>query len=117
MKPADVADGYAQQLTAAGIRATCDPGLAVPPCVLFEPPQTVRMDVYCGGSARMTCVVVARGGPSNRSEWQQLDALLSQVLAADVLPVTDVDLVSLDIDGAPGAPAYRLTWDEVVSWN
>lgn len=117
MFPVDTAEGYAAGLTAKGIRATADPTRAVPPCVLFEPPRRAVLDVMCGsGTAQMSAVLLARGGPGNNSEWHQLDVFLGQVLAAGVVPVEDVELVELDVDGVPASPGYRISWTETVSW-
>lgn len=115
--PSQVAQQYADRLVAADIRATCDPTRAFPPVVVFEPPRSTDLDVFCGGgTARMSCVVLARGGPGNGDEWVQLDAMLADVLAAGVVPVESVDATDVDVDGAPAVPAYRLWWTEEVSW-
>jgi len=74
-----------EKLTAAGVRATTDPGALNPPAVLVPPPRRVY-DTGCGYSEIWNLHAIApaiTGG--DRVTWDQLDTLLDAI--ATVYPV------------------------------
>lgn len=114
MTPREVALHYAEQLTAAGIRATVDPRNVVPPCVLFNPPDSVALNIGCGGTAQMSAVLLA-SGPGQGDAWQTLEAALPAVLAH--VPAEEVRSTAYTLDDSGPMPAYELIWTSTVEWK
>lgn len=112
--PIDICRSYADQLNASGIRATVDPRDAVPPCVLFTPPDQVRLDMGCAGSADLTALLLVPG-PGQSDAWAALDATLPAVL--EMLPVEQIRSTSYTLDASGPMPAYELTFTHLVDWN
>lgn len=116
MTPLGLAQGWAGLLTAAGVRATCDPRSVQPPCVLFTPPDTVRFDLGCGGTADVRALLLVPG-PGQLDAWAALETLLPRVV--DVLPVPPDELrtTAYTVDNSGPMPAYELTFTTAVDWS
>lgn len=85
MGTTDLALELCEQLEAAGIRATTDPGALNLPAVLIPPPRR-EYDVGCGFTCRWSVHAIApapTGG--DRATWTALDTLVDGL--ASVLPV------------------------------
>jgi hypothetical protein len=115
MTPYEVADSFAKQLQAAGVRATTDPRKVVAPALLIAPPQ-VEFDLACGGTATWTVYAVSSSPGGDAEAWRQLDLLLA--VALKVLQPERAEPASWapDNDAAP-MPAYRLTLTTAVEWE
>jgi len=102
------------KLEAAGIRATVDPALASPPCVLVIPPN-LTYDLPCGATLRWQLVaIVPAAQTADRSSWEALDILIDAT--ASVADVATANLVTYVVNGHT-YPAYLMTWEEAYSWQ
>lgn len=101
-------------LSTAGIRATVDPRDVVPPCVLFTPPDNVRLDHGCGGTADMVALLLVPA-VGNGDAWTALDEFLPNVL--EHLPAEQIRTTSYTLDSSGPMPAYELTFTHLVDWN
>jgi hypothetical protein len=100
------------KLEAAGVRATTDPTVVAPPCVLFIPPNH-RYDVGCGFTATWQIAAIAPAArTADRNTWATLEQLVTAV--ADIAPVVHADLVAYIANGVT-YPAYLLEWEEALS--
>ena len=100
------------KLEANGVRATTDPTVINPPCVLFNPPN-LRYDLPCGSTAVWQVVALAPAArTADRNTWAALEALVAGV--AGVADVHDATLVSYVANGL-SYPAYLLTWEEAIA--
>jgi hypothetical protein len=107
----DRAEAIIKELFALGCRATTDPGAASPPVILLLPPERTY-NVGCGYSARWTLVALAPAAQgADRSSWLALDRLADA--AADVLDVTDVQLVAYTLSGTT-YPSFLITAEEAL---
>ena len=98
------------KLEAQGIRATTDPYLVAPPCVLVLPPN-LRFTTGCGHDANWRLVCIAPSAQTaDRTTWQQLDDLVDGAYA--VLPVESADLIAYILNGKSYS-AYLLKFAEV----
>jgi hypothetical protein len=107
---ADASTTIVEKLTAAGIRATTDPGALNPPAVLVVPPRRVY-DVACGYSAIWTLHAIApapTGG--DRTTWKQLDDLVDAI--SSCYPV-EVAQPGAYVVGPASLPSYLVTFTEV----
>jgi len=94
-----------------GIRATVDPALANPPCVLIPPPN-LTFDLACAVDATWQLVALAPGaGTADRTTWEALDSLLDGV--GKSVELTSVDLVAYVLNGRT-YPAYLITFTEGI---
>lgn len=116
MTPLSTAQTWVAALTAAGIRAAVDPRNMNPPFVLFTPPNEVRIDLNCGGSADMTAVLIVPG-PGAGDAWAQLESLFARIMREELLPVERVAAVTFAAAGETQLPAYEMSWSEPVAWN
>jgi hypothetical protein len=97
----------AEKLTAAGIRATTDPGALNPPAVLIPPPRRVY-DLACGFTQIWTVHAIApaiTGG--DRTSWAALDALVDAL--ADTFPVETAQPGAYVLE-TKSYPAYQVTF-------
>ena len=102
----------AGKLEAAGVRATTDPTVVAPPCVLFIPPNH-RYDVGCGFTATWQIAALAPAArTADRNTWATLEQLVSAVEA--VVTLENADLVAYIANGIT-YPAYLLQWEEALS--
>lgn len=101
-----------QGLEALGTRATMDPALANPPCILVIPPN-LTFDLQCDSvTAEWQLVALAAGvHTADRTTWQALDTMI--VRAQQVLDIQSADLVSYVVN-ARTFPAYLLTCSEGI---
>jgi len=100
-----------QGLVASGTRATMDPALADPPCVLVIPPN-LTFDLNCGATAEWQLVALAPAShTADRSTWQALNTMVLN--ANKVLDLQTADLVSYVVNGRT-FPAYLLTCSEGI---
>lgn len=101
-----------QGLEALGTRATMDPALANPPCVLVIPPN-LTFDLMCDAvTADWQLVALYPAASSaDRSTWQGLNGMI--VNAQKVLDIQAADLVSYVVNGRT-FPAYLLTCSEGI---
>lgn len=102
-----------QGLESLGTRATMDPAIANPPCVLVIPPN-LTFDLQCDAlTAHWNLIALAASvNTADRSTWQAL-----QTMVRNVSKVTDVygaELVSYVLNGRT-YPAYLLTFSEGVN--
>jgi hypothetical protein len=101
-----------QGLEALGTRATMDPALANPPCILVIPPN-LTFDLQCD-AVTATWSLVALAASSNtadRSTWLAL-----QTMAQHLAKVTDVhgaELVSYVLNGRT-FPGYLFSFTEGI---
>lgn len=111
MSSAQRAVALAQELTAAGVRATADPRSATPPCVLITPPERAY-DLGCGYTARWQLFALAPGA-GNADAHAALDELVDAL--AVLLPVERAAPASyvLSPDNPP-FPAYRVEFSEGI---
>lgn len=94
-----------------GIRATTDPALASPPCVLIIPPN-LRFDLACAVDADwQVAAIVPASNTADRSTWQALDELVDAVGKA--VDLRNADLVSYVVNGRT-YPAYLLSFTEGI---
>ena len=110
MSSTDAALVITEKLTAAGVRATTDPGALNPPAVLVVPPRRVY-DVACGYTAIWTVHAIApapTGG--DRTTWAQLDALVDAVAACYPVETAQPGAYVL---GPNTLPSYLVTFSEV----
>jgi len=106
------AEDLVAKLEADGVRATTDPTVIDPPCILFNPPN-LRYDVPCGYTAVWQAVALAPAArTADRGTWADLETLLAGV--AGVADVHDATLVSYVANGTT-YPAYLLTWEEAIA--
>jgi hypothetical protein len=101
-----------QGLESLGTRATMDPALAVPPCVLVIPPN-LTFDLMCD-SVTADWQLVALYPSTNSADrltWQGLNGMI--VHAQKVLDIQSADLVSYVVNGRT-FPAYLLTCSEGI---
>jgi hypothetical protein len=106
----DAAAVICEKLTAAGVRATTDPGAFTPPAVLVPPPRRTY-DVGCGYTALWGLRAVApapTGG--DHSTWATLDDLVDAI--ASVFPVESAVPYGFAV-GAKILPSYLVTFTEV----
>lgn len=103
-------EALADQLRAAGIRATLDHREINTPCVYIRP-RTLAHDILgCLGTLTVDCYIVTRDAGGQPAIYSSLDELLAQVL--DVIePTADTDLfIGLATPQSPTPlPAYRVT--------
>lgn len=100
------------KLETAGIRATTDPTVIDPPCVLFIPPN-LRFDVGCGYTASWQVAALAPASQTaDRNTWETLETLVAGV--SSVAAVYNADLVAYIANGRT-YPAYLLSWEEAFS--
>jgi hypothetical protein len=101
------------KLEAAGLRATVDPRGATPPCILVTPPGRLY-DLSCGYTASWQLIVLAPA-TANADAFKLLDDLMDQIIG--VVEVRNADFISyaLSADNPPH-PAYRITFEEGISW-
>lgn len=102
------AEGYADELTTAGVPTFVDPKKAAAnlPCVLIVPP-TLTWD-RLGGSASVAwrLVVLARG-PHGLACWAVLDDLVRRL--AQVVAVESAEPGVYTLTGADPLPCYAVT--------
>lgn len=98
-------------LTQLGVRATTDPAVASPPCVLVMPPART-FDLPCGFTARWTVAALAPGAlGADRSTWAALDHLAE--IVAQVVDLDTAELVSYVLNGV-AFPAYLCNFEETM---
>lgn len=102
----------AQELEALGTRATLDPALANPPCVLIIPPN-LTFDLQCDSVTADWQLVALASAPhtADRTTWQALQTMV--INANKVLDVQSADLVSYVVNGRT-FPAYLLSCSEGI---
>lgn len=101
----------AAKLEAAGVRATLDPALASPPCVLIMPPN-LTWDQMCYQTARWQLVALApAANTADHSSWAELDHLIDAI--ADVVDARDAQIVAYTLNGKQ-FPSYLVTYSESV---
>jgi hypothetical protein len=107
---ADAATAICAKLSAAGIRATTDPGAINLPAVLVVPPRRVY-DVGCGYTAVWTLHALA-GAPTgaDRTTWAALDTLVDAI--ASIYPVETAQPGAYVL-GPNTIPSYLVTFSEV----
>ena len=99
------------ELEAQGIRATIDPSVAPPPCILVIPPN-LTFDLACSVDAAWQLVALApASNTADRSSWEILDTLLDAT--AKVVDLATADLVSYVLNGRT-YPAYLLSFTEGI---
>jgi hypothetical protein len=98
-------------LEAQGIRATVDPALANPPCVLIPPPN-LTFDLACAVDATWQLVALAPAvNTADRTSWQALDDLVEEV--QEIVDLTSADVVSYFLNGR-SYPAYLMSFTEGI---
>lgn len=98
-------------LEAQGIRATVDPALASPPCVLVVPPN-LTYDLPCAvDAAWQLAAIVPAANTADRSTWEMLDDLVDATTKA--VDIATGDLVSYVLNGR-AFPAYLLSFTEGI---
>lgn len=103
----------AAKLTAAGLSATVDPRSATPPCVLIVPPGRTY-DLACGYTAAWSLVALVPG-TGNADAFKALDEMVDQI--AGVVDVRDATFISYALSpDNPTHPAYRVTFEEALTW-
>jgi hypothetical protein len=110
----DAALALADDLRAAGVRATMDTRNLNLPTLLIIPPTWVG-DVSCGGTASFTIYALTRA-PANLDAWKSLDKLLAE-LTGVVDIVREVRSTSYDVEGTGGLPAFEITFDYSLAWT
>lgn len=96
-------------LEAQGVRATVDPALAAPPCILIPPPN-LTFDLPCAVDAAWQLVALApASNTADRATWESLDTLLEGL--QKVVDVSSVDVVAYFLNGR-SHPAYLITFTE-----
>jgi hypothetical protein len=110
MSTTDAGAVIVEKLTAAGIRATMDPGALNPPAVLVVPPRRTY-DVACGYTALwgLRAIVPAPTG-GDHTAWAQLDTLVDAI--ASVYPVETATPYGYPT-GSQILPSYLVTFQEV----
>lgn len=100
-------------LEALGVRATQDPALGNPPCVLVTPPN-LTMDLQCEAvTAEWRLVALAPAiNSADHTTWQDLESLV--LAAQQIVDVETADLVSYVLNGRT-FPAYLLSFSEGVN--
>jgi len=98
-------------LEAQGVRATLDPALASPPCILVVPPN-LTFDLNCGVTGKWQLVAIAPAtNTADRATYEILDDLLDG--AAESLPLETGDLVAYSLSGKT-YPAYLISFTEAI---
>jgi len=98
-------------LEGQGVRATTDPALANPPCVLIIPPN-LRFDLACAVDADWQLAAIApAASTADRTVWGALDELVDGV--AKAVDLRNADLVSYVVNGRT-YPAYLLSFTEGI---
>lgn len=98
-------------LEAQGVRATVDPALAQPPCVLIVPPN-LTFDLACAVDATWQLVALAPAvNTADRTSWEALDNLLDDL--GKVVDMQSADLVAYFLNGR-SYPAYLITFTEGI---
>jgi hypothetical protein len=102
----------AQELEALGTRATLDPALANPPCVLVIPPN-LTFDLQCESVTAAWQLVALAPAPNtaDRGTWQALDLMVTNL--QKVTDIHDAVLVAYSLNGRTH-PAYLLTFSEGI---
>lgn len=100
-------------LESLGIRATQDPALGNPPCVLVTPPN-LTMDLQClAVTAEWQLVALAPAiNTADHTTWQELETLV--VAAMQIVDVQTADVVTYVLNGRT-YPAYILSFSEGVN--
>jgi len=99
-------------LIAAGVRASTDPQTVAVPAVLVPPPRR-EFNIGCGYTAHWELPALAPAPiGANHTTWADLDRLVT--VAADVLPVEEAPLVTVNLAGTD-YPAYLLRWSEALA--
>lgn len=99
------------QLEAKGVRATVDPAIIAPPCLLLVPPN-LTFDLACGQDALWRCPALAPTMQvAESSTWEELDRITTAV--NELVELQAADLVAYTINGRQ-YPAYLLTWQEGI---
>lgn len=100
-----------ETLTNVGIRATTDPQMANPPCVLVSPPN-LEMDTNCGYTASWQVIaLVPAANTADRNSWRELDTLVDGLVKA--FEVERATLIAYILNGK-SYPAYLLEWNEAL---
>jgi hypothetical protein len=100
-----------EKLEAVGVRATVDPALAAPPCLLIIPPN-LTFSLACAVDASWQVAALApAANTADRSSWELLDAMVDAM--ANVVDLTTADLVSYVVNGRT-YPAYLLSFTEGI---
>lgn len=111
----DRAEELAAALNAQGVRATLDPSMATPPCVLITPP-TLTFEVACGATAEWSLVALAPAvQTADRNSWQTLEDVALGVTRAG-LDVERAD-PSVYVLNGKNFPAYLMTIREAIEWQ
>jgi protoporphyrinogen oxidase len=98
-------------LEAQGVRATVDPALAAPPCVLIPPPN-LTFDLACAVDATWQVVALAPAvNTADRTSWEALDELLDGL--GKVVDISSADVVAYFLNGR-SYPAYLVTFTEGI---
>lgn len=98
-------------LEAQGVRATTDPAMASPPCVLVIPPN-LTFDLACSVDAAWQLAALApASNTADRSSWEILDGLVDAT--AKAVDLSTADLVSYVLNGRT-YPAYLLSFTEGI---
>jgi hypothetical protein len=96
-------------LETQGVRATVDPALATPPCILIPPPN-LTFDLACAVDATWQLVALApAANTADRATWESLETLLDGV--RNVVDVDSADVVSYVVNGR-AFPAYLIAFRE-----
>jgi hypothetical protein len=99
-------------LDSAGVRATTDPYIANPPCVLVTPPN-VSFDLGCGVTATWQLIALApAAATADRTSWATLDELVLAV--SEVVDLVEATLVSYVVNGRT-YPAYIMSMSEALT--
>ena len=101
-----------QAMEALGTRATMDPAVASPPCLLVIPPN-LTFDLQCdSATADWQLVALAPAGhTADRTTWQALQSIILH--AQQVMDIQSADVVSYVVNGRT-YPAYLLSCTEGI---
>ena len=113
-------DEIVAELSAAGLRATNDPArfLSILPAVLVQPPSLLPVGNFqscISYQAQWTLIVAAKGSDSLTNFRRIVDEMLPKVYGLYGPVITGSDPDSLDVAENTESPAYRVTFQEVVT--
>ncbi len=120
MSIGDRSDAIVAELGSVGLRATNDPArfLSILPAVLVQPPAVVPVGNFqscVSYQAQWTLIVASKGSDSLTNFKRLTDEMLPKVFSLYGPVINDASPDSIDVSENTETPAYRVTFQEVVT--
>lgn len=109
-------EGIVADLVDAGIRCTINTPVASPPCAVLRMPAMMPAGnmVPCSSRAVVWELFLVAKGSSDWVAWQRLDDMVAKCFELWGPAVRSCTPELYPLDQETDAPAYRLTWEELI---